>query len=149
MAETNRFEIVLPATQRQALAGLAEETGVSSSGLARLAISHLLARNELLLGGAPVGPGGDLDAFLVELRADPILASVADQLGAAFSSLDMEAGINRDAAGLFECLQIVARARGPIEKRLRVMLELIDHDGVVSIPRSLLANHTQPKIASP
>jgi hypothetical protein len=93
-----------------------------------------------LMTGKPETTGGDLGAFVAALRADPLLAAAADQLE-AFSDLDMEAGINRDAAGLFDCLQIVAKARGSIEKRLQVMLKLVDHDGQIAIPRALLTNH--------
>jgi hypothetical protein len=145
MAERSRFEIVLPATQRQALAGLAEEAGLSSSGLARLAINHLLARNELLLGGAPAGPGGDLDAFIAELRAEPSLAAAVDQLEEAFRLLDMEADTNRDAAGFYEAVALICRARGPLAKRLAVLSELVNHNGPVSIPRSLLTRTERPE----
>ena len=37
-----RFEVSLPAAQRAALEQLAEEAGVSSAGLARLAIARML-----------------------------------------------------------------------------------------------------------
>jgi hypothetical protein len=133
-----RFEIVLPAARRAALEKLAAESGWTASALTRLAIGHLLSHSDLLLTGGSTTPGGDLGAFLAELRAIPPRVGAADQLEKAFSDLDTEAGINRDAAGLFECLSIVARARGPIEKRLRVMLELLNHEGKVLIPRALL-----------
>jgi hypothetical protein len=50
---TRRLEIVLPATQRQALAGLAAEAGLSASALARLAIIRLLNDPDTLVGRAP------------------------------------------------------------------------------------------------
>jgi hypothetical protein len=56
MAETARFEIILPASRRAELEGLAVETGISASALARLAIKRMLnARDELLGHGAAQG----------------------------------------------------------------------------------------------
>lgn len=53
MTETARFEIILPATQRQALAGLAAEAGLSASALARLAIIRMLNDPDALTGRTP------------------------------------------------------------------------------------------------
>jgi hypothetical protein len=52
MKRDARFEMRLPAARRQELADLAAEVGISSSDLARLAISRLLARPGSLLGPA-------------------------------------------------------------------------------------------------
>jgi antitoxin component of RelBE/YafQ-DinJ toxin-antitoxin module len=49
MTETRRLEIVLPAELRRELADLAEELGMDSSALTRLAIKRTInARAELL-----------------------------------------------------------------------------------------------------
>jgi hypothetical protein len=50
MAETSRFEIVLPADRRAELAALAAEAGVTASALARLAIVRMLNDPEPLTG---------------------------------------------------------------------------------------------------
>jgi hypothetical protein len=140
MARQARLDVPLSSEQRREIDAMASATGLTATALGRLGIVQLLARRDLVLTGSAT-TGDDLGAFLTELRAVPPLVGAADQLEEVFSALDMEGGISRDAAGLFECLSIVARARGPIEKRLRVMLKLVDHDGPVSIPRALLTNH--------
>jgi hypothetical protein len=50
MAETSRFEIVLPADRRAALGALAAEAGLSAAALARLAIVRMLNDPEVLTG---------------------------------------------------------------------------------------------------
>jgi hypothetical protein len=145
MAGKIRLDVSLPVVQHDALQALAAETGFRPGALARMAINHFLARRDLVLTGS-AGGGSDLDAFIAEMRGgDPGLVPVADQLAAAFAALDLEADTNRNAAGLIDCLSIVARARGSIEQRLAVMLELVKFKGVVAIPREWL--HPKPKRA--
>jgi hypothetical protein len=138
MARQARLDVPLSTEQRAELDALASASGVTPTALGRLGIVQLLARRDLVLTGASVTPGGDLDAFLTELRADFSPAAAADQLEEAFRLLDMEADSSRDAAGLFEAVALVCRARGRLVDRLHVLHELVHHEGKVSIPRALL-----------
>ena len=137
MARLARLDIPLPTEQRAELDALAEASGMTATALGRLGIVQLLARRDLVITGAFGTPGGDLDAFIAELRAAPLLADAADQLEEAFRLLDMEADSSRDAAGLFEAVALVCRARGRLIDRLHVLHELVHHEGKVSIPRKL------------
>jgi len=137
MARLARLDIPLPTEQRAELDAMASATGMTATALARLGIVQLLARRDLVLTGASGTTGGDLDAFIAELRAAPLLADAADQLEEAFRLLDMEADSSRDAAGLFEAVALVCRARGRLIDRLHVLHELVHHEGTVSIPRAL------------
>jgi hypothetical protein len=146
MARTSRLDIPLATEQRAELDALAAATGLTPTAAGRLAITQFLSKGNLILTGtSPAGPGGDLDAFIAELRAAPLLADAADQLEEAFRLLDMEADTNRDAAGLFEAVVLVCRARGSLAKRLAVLSELVNHNGPVSIPRSLLTRTERPE----
>jgi hypothetical protein len=118
---------------------LAEASGVSATALGRLGIVQLLARQELIMGGE-AGGQSDLDAFVAELRAaNPKLAN---DLERALAGLDAEADGSSDAAGLYDCLTAVARTRLPIEKKLKLMMELCEFRGTVAVPRELL--HPKP-----
>jgi hypothetical protein len=55
MQDTTRFELRLSAVQRQALASLADEAGLTSAGVARLAVLRLLNHPNVLLGRQPDG----------------------------------------------------------------------------------------------
>ena len=142
MARLARLDIPLPTEQRAELDAMASATGMTATALGRLGIVQLLARRDLVLTGASGTPGGDLDAFIAELRAAPPLAAAADQLEEAFRLLDMEADSSRDAAGLFEAVELVCRARGRLVDRLHVLSELVNHEGKVSIPRKLFTTRT-------
>ena len=137
MARQARLDVPLSTEQRREIDAMASATGMTATALGRLGIVQLLARRDLVLTGAFGTPGGDLDAFLTELRADFSLAAAADQLEEAFRLLDMEADSSRDAAGLFEAVELVCRARGRLVDRLHVLHELVHHEGTVSIPRAL------------
>lgn len=142
MARQARLDIPLASEQRAELDAMASATGMTATALGRLGIVQLLGRRDLVLTGAFGTPGGDLDAFIAELRAAPLLADAADQLEEAFRLLDMEADSNPDAAGLFEAVALICRARGRLVDRLHVRSELVNQEGKVSIPRKLLTNRT-------
>ena len=142
MARQARLDVPLSSEQRREIDAMASATGMTATALGRLGIVQLLARRDLVLTGASGTPGGDLDAFIAELRAAPLLADAADQLEEAFRLLDMEADSSRDAAGLFEAVALVCRARGRLVDRLHVLHELVHHEGKVSLPRKLFTTRT-------
>ena len=143
MARQARLDIPLPTEQRAELDALAEATGMTATALGRLGILQLLARQELIMGGE-TGSRSDLDAFVAALRAaNPKLA---DDLARALAGLNAEAEGSSDAAGLYDCLTAVARTRLPIEKKLKLMMELCEFRGTVAVPRELLhPKSTKPK----
>ena len=142
MARQARLDVPLSSEQRREIDAMATVTGMTATALGRLGIVQLLGRRDLVLTGAFGTPGGDLDAFIAELRAAPLLADAADQLEEAFRLLDMEADSNPDAAELFEAVALICRARGRLVDRLHVRSELVNQEGKVSIPRKLLTNRT-------
>jgi hypothetical protein len=142
MARQARLDVPLSNEQRQELDATASAAGLTPTAAARLAITQFVARRDLLLTG---GAGGDLDAFIRELRADPRLAPAADQLAKAFEDLDVEADGNPNCAGMMALIEHVCRAPGSLLNRLRLLVELAEHEGVVTIPRALLTDRTHPK----
>ena len=79
---------------------------------------------------------------MAELRADPRAAdprwqAMTDNLGRTFAELDLEGDGNKHAVALSDCLSIVARAKGAVEQKILLMLQLVNTKGaVVQIPRT-------------
>jgi hypothetical protein len=118
-----RFEIVLPAAQKQGLAALAADMGMNSAAVAKLSIARMLASHDLVLTGDVAGD--PLANFLRELEqdqraSDPAWIKMTAVLARALSDLDIEADTNPSATALADCLRIVAGARGSIENRIKV-----------------------------
>ena len=130
-----RLDVPLSNEQRQELDATALAVGINPTAAARLAILQFVARRDLLLTG---GAGGDLGAFIAEMRADPALAPAADQLEDAFRNLNVEGDTNPNAAALVALIEYVCRAKGSLLNRLRMLAEIADFKGKVSIPRALL-----------
>ncbi len=85
---------------------------------------------------------------LPRLRADSAFAPAADQLENAFRALDAEGDTNPNAAGLVALIEYVCRAKGSVLNRLRMLAEIAEFKGKISIPRALLANRSHPKNGS-
>src|SRR5262249_30707640 len=130
-----RFELRLDGEQKRGLASLASQMGVSASDIVRLSLAKLLGEGGLIFGA--VRPADPVKDFLAELRSSPAFAPVVDDLERALASLDRESNSNSSAAGLAECLAVIARAYGPIESKLKLMATLVNLRGVttVTIPR--------------
>lgn len=142
MARMARLDVPLSSEHRRALDAKAAAIGVKPTTAGRMAILEFVGRHGLVLTAQRVTGQRDIDAFLAELKGDARMVDAADTLAAVLKGLDGDADTSRDAAGLFDCLGVIARCGGTLERRLRAMRELCDFSGTVSIPRELL--HPEP-----
>jgi hypothetical protein len=137
MARQARIDVPLSSEHRRALDVKAAAIGVKPTTAGRMAILEFVGRHGLVLTGQRVTGQRDIDAFIAELKGDARMVGTADTLAAVLKGLDGDADTSSDACGLFDCLAVIARCGGTLERRLRAMLELCDFSGTVAIPRAL------------
>ena len=80
-----------------------------------------------------------IDNFLAEIAACPRGAQSARLMADAFDRLDHEGDKNPDAVILYQLMtRVVANTDRSISDRLAALSDLVDINGKVQVPRSLL-----------
>jgi hypothetical protein len=136
-----RFEFQMTKAERDHLHGGAERAGMSAAAVCRFGIKWMLNRLDVLATGGAKKSGRDIAKFLDEMRADPRLAPLVNNLEATIAALDAEGDGNPSAAAMYDLVALAAAEPLPLPEKIRLLADLSEFEGKFTI-RRLPANAT-------